>query len=99
MIYVSVQSRVEEGVFKLNLKVVSEFKVSSSTDDCINLNPFLDVTLDVISVWIMIYIYNLSLFIAYPLLDASGRYDIKSLKVHTGRCKSPLYSPMILHIY
>jgi hypothetical protein len=26
-------------------------------------------------------------FVAYSLLDAAGRYDIKDLKVHTGRCK------------
>ncbi len=26
-------------------------------------------------------------FLAYSLLDAAGRYDIKDLKVHTGRCK------------
>jgi len=26
-------------------------------------------------------------FSAYSLLDAAGRYDIKDLKVHTGRCK------------
>lgn len=25
---------------------------------------------------------------AYELLDAAGRYDIKDLKVHVGRCKS-----------
>ena len=25
--------------------------------------------------------------LAYALLDAAGRYDIKDLKVHTGRCE------------
>ncbi len=26
-------------------------------------------------------------FLAFSLLDAAGRYDIKDLKVHTGRCE------------
>jgi hypothetical protein len=26
-------------------------------------------------------------FLAFALLDAAGRYDIKDLKVHTGRCE------------
>jgi hypothetical protein len=30
---------------------------------------------------------TINLFLAYALLDAAGRYDIKDLKVHTGRCK------------
>ena len=36
------------------------------------------------------------LFIAYALLDAAGRYDIKDLKVHTGRCKCLI---LIIFIY
>jgi hypothetical protein len=30
-------------------------------------------------------------FVAYALLDAAGRYDIKDLKVHTGRCEYFFY--------
>ncbi len=36
---------------------------------------------------ISIYSFLKIYFSAYELLDAAGRYDIKSLKVYTGRCK------------